>query len=175
MEPPVNSPRSMLDSPPLVPAAALAREIAMSDPKKNPRYERWRWQIFGVTWLAYAGYYLTRKAFSVAKNELKKPQVLGLTKGDMSAIDGFYSAGYALGQFLWGTLGDRFGTRRIILIGMMASIVTSALMGCSSTVLAIGILFAFQGFWQSSGWAPLAKNMGEFFSRKERGSVLGLW
>ena len=43
----------------------------MHDVKINPRYERWRWTIFGVTWLAYAGFYLTRKAFSVAKNELK--------------------------------------------------------------------------------------------------------
>ena len=44
----------------------------MIGPNKNPKYERWRWQIFGITWLAYAGYYLTRKAFAVAKNELKK-------------------------------------------------------------------------------------------------------
>ena len=28
--------------------------------RRNPRYERWRWQIFGITWLAYAGFYLTR-------------------------------------------------------------------------------------------------------------------
>src|SRR5436190_14654336 len=107
----------------------------MTGPNRNPKYERWRWQIFSITWLAYAGFYLTRKAFSVAKNELKKPEILGLTKGQMSWIDGFYSGGYALGQFLWGTLGDRYGTRRIILIGMMASIVTSVLMGASSTVL----------------------------------------
>src|SRR6185295_15156262 len=118
--------------------------------ERNPRYERWRWQIFIVTWLAYGGFYLTRKAFSVAKNELKKPEVLGLTKGQMSAMDGAYSAGYALGQFVFGTLGDRFGTRRIILLGMMASIVTSALMGWSSTPLWMGVLFALQGIWQSS-------------------------
>jgi sugar phosphate permease len=152
-----------------------ASMIAMIRLTKNPKYERWRWQIFWITWLAYGGFYLTRKAFSVAKNELKKPEILGLSKGQMSAIDGSYSASYALGQFLWGTFGDRFGPRKIILIGMMASIVTSVLMGFSSTVLMMGLLFAFQGLWQSSGWAPLAKNMGEFFSRKERGSVLGLW
>ena len=97
--------------------------------KKDRKYERWRWTIFGVTWLAYAGFYLTRKAFSVAKNELKKPEVLGLTKGQMAGMDGAYSAAYAAGQFLWGTLGDRYGTRRVILFGMMASIVTAALMG----------------------------------------------
>ncbi len=75
--------------------------------KKNPKYERWRWITSqSVTWLAYAReVYLTRKAFSVAKNELKKPGVLGLTKVQMSNMDGAYSAAYAIGQFFWGTLG----------------------------------------------------------------------
>ena len=35
--------------------------------RRIPLYERWRWQIFAITWLAYAGFYLTRKSFSVAK------------------------------------------------------------------------------------------------------------
>ena len=142
---------------------------------KNPKYERWRWTIFGVTWLAYAGFYLTRKAFSVVKNELKKPEVLGLTKAQMSGMDAAYSAVYALGQFFWGTLGDRYGTRKVILFGMMASIVTAAIMGTLSTVLWMGVLFALQGLWQASGWAPLGKNMGEFFSQRERGGVMGFW
>ena len=69
---------------------------------RNPTYERWRWQIFSITWLAYAGFYLTRKAFSVAKNELKKPDVMGLSKADMSWIDGANSVAYAIGQFVFG-------------------------------------------------------------------------
>ena len=144
-------------------------------PKKNPKYERWRWTIFGITWLAYAGFYLTRKAFSVAKNELKKPETLGLTKGQMSGMDGAYSAAYALGQFFWGTLGDRYGTRKVVLFGMMASLVTAALMGALTTAFWMGVLFTLQGLWQASGWAPLGKNMGEFFSQRERGGVMGFW
>ncbi|HUS33895.1 MAG TPA: MFS transporter [Verrucomicrobiae bacterium] len=143
--------------------------------ERNPRYERWRWQIFSITWLAYAGLYLTRKAFSVAKNELKKPEVMGLTKGQMSLMDGAYSAAYAGGQFFWGTLGDRFGARRVVLFGMMASLLTCALMGISTTAFFLGVLFTLQGLWQASGWAPLAKNMGEFFSQRERGSIMGFW
>ena len=142
---------------------------------RDPKYERWRWQIFSVTWLAYFGLYLTRKAFSVAKNELKKPEVMGLTKGQMSLMDGAYSAAYAAGQFFWGTLGDRFGARIVVLTGMMASLLTCALMGVSSTGFLIGVLFTVQGLWQASGWAPLNKNMGEFFSRRERGTVMGFW
>lgn len=143
--------------------------------ERNPRYESWRRQIFSITWLAYAGFYLTRKAFSVAKNELKKPEVLGLTKGQMSLMDGTYSAAYAIGQFFWGTLGDRFGPRRVVLFGMMASLLTCALMGLSTTAFLIGVLFTAQGLWQASGWAPLAKNMGEFFSQRERGTIMGFW
>jgi len=142
---------------------------------RNRTYERWRWQIFSITWLAYAGFYLTRKAFAVAKNELKKPEIMGLTRGDMSWIDGGNSVAYALGQFLFGTLGDKLGTRTIILIGMMASVLVSVAMGCSNSVMLLGALFAAQGLCQASGWAPLSKNVGEFFSQRERGSVMGFW
>src|SRR5262249_34329385 len=138
-------------------------------------YERWRWTIFGVTWLAYAGFYLTRNAFSVAKNELKKPEVLGLTKAQMSQMDGVYSAVYALGQFFWGTLGDRYGTRKVVGLGMMASIVTAAAMGMLNAAFWMGVMFALQGLWQASGWAPLGKNLGELFSHRERGTVMGFW
>ncbi len=144
-------------------------------PGRNRTYERWRWQIFSITWLAYAGFYLTRKAFAVAKNELKKPEVMGLTRGDMSWIDGANSVAYALGQFLFGTLGDKLGTRTIILIGMLASVWVSVAMGLSNTVVMMGALFAAQGLCQASGWAPLSKNVGEFFSQRERGSIMGFW
>jgi OPA family sugar phosphate sensor protein UhpC-like MFS transporter len=144
-------------------------------PSRNRIYERWRWQIFSITWLAYAGFYLTRKAFSVAKNELKKPEVMGLSKVDMSWIDGANSVAYALGQFIFGSLGDKAGTRIIVLTGMLGSVITSLAMGSSSTVSWLALLFAVQGLCQSSGWAPLAKNVGEFFSQRERGSVMGFW
>jgi len=141
----------------------------------NPRYERWRWQIFGITWLAYAGLYLTRKSFSVAKIVLAKPDTMSLSKAEMSWMDGANSLAYAVGQFAWGVMGDKFGTRVVILIGMLASVITAALSGASNAVLALGVLLALQGFFQASGWAPLSKNMGEFFSRRERGRIMGWW
>ncbi|HTL30753.1 MAG TPA: MFS transporter, partial [Tepidisphaeraceae bacterium] len=48
-------------------------------------------------------------------------------------------------------------------------------MGASSIVVIFGILFFLQGLCQSTGWAPLSKNMSSFFSRRERGVVMGLW
>src|SRR5262249_18554889 len=141
----------------------------------NRTYERWRWQVFFVTWLAYLGFYLTRKSFSVAKVELVKPEVMGWHKADLAWMDGAYLIAYAVGQFCFGALGDRLGTRKVILVGMLASIVTAVLMGASSSIFLFGLLFGVQGVCQSTGWAPLAKNLGEFFSQRERGRVMGFW
>ena len=90
------------------------------------KYERWRWQIFGITWLAYAGFYLTRKSFSIAKIELEKPGVLGLTKEQMSLIDGGFLAAYAVGMMVWGICGDRYGTRKVVAWGMIGSVLACA-------------------------------------------------
>jgi len=139
------------------------------------RYERWRWQIFFITWLAYLGFYLTRKSFSVAKVELVKPEGLGWSKADLSWMDGAFLTAYAVGQFGFGALGDRLGTRKVILAGMLASVAIAALMGASSSLLLFGVLFAAQGVCQSTGWAPLTKNLGEFFSQREHGRVMGFW
>src|SRR5262249_21223015 len=43
------------------------------------------------------------------------------------------------------------------------------------TALWMGVMFTAQGVWQASGWAPLGKNMGEFFSLRERGGIMGFW
>jgi OPA family sugar phosphate sensor protein UhpC-like MFS transporter len=141
----------------------------------NRRYKCWRRRIFAITWLAYAGFYLTRKSFSVAKIGLEQAPRILLTKSQMGLIDGLYLAAYAIGQFIWGILGDRLGTRKVILVGMFVSIIAGLAMGASSTVLLLGGFFFIQGLCQSSGWAPLAKNLSYFFSQKERGVVMGWW
>jgi sugar phosphate permease len=52
---------------------------------RDPKYERWRWQTFAITWLAYAGFYLTRKGFSAAKVALGPGTAIDLSKGRMVA------------------------------------------------------------------------------------------
>jgi OPA family sugar phosphate sensor protein UhpC-like MFS transporter len=139
------------------------------------KYDRWRLQIFAITWLAYAGFYLTRKSFAVAKIEIGKASGLGLTDVQMSWVDGAFLATYAFGQFLWGACGDRFGPRKVVALGMLGSVVAALAMGSVSLAMPLVIFSALQGLCQATGWSPLAKNMGAFFSRSERGTVMGLW
>ncbi len=141
----------------------------------NRLYERWRWQIFAITWLTYFGYYLTRKTFSVAKIGIQEDQTTILTRSEMAWIDGVFLVAYAIGQFTSGILGDQTGTRKVILVGMFGSVLAAAAMGASSIALALGVFFCLQGLFQSTGWAPLVKNLGNFFSQHERGTVIGAW
>src|SRR5882672_3524854 len=99
---------------------------------KNPAYERWRWHIFSITWLAYAGLYLTRKSFSVAKIGLGEGTAIGMSQSELAWIDGAFLVAYAIGQFLWGMTADRFGTRKVVLVGMFTSVVAAVAMGLSS-------------------------------------------
>jgi OPA family glycerol-3-phosphate transporter-like MFS transporter len=143
--------------------------------RTSASYTRWRWQVFAVTYLAYAGFYLTRKGLSAIKEPLLKDHSLGMTKDALSAIDGAYLIAYALGQFIWGTLGDRHGPRKVVLTGILISILAGVAMGASSTVLLFGVFFFIQGLAQSAGWGPLTKNIGHWFCRKERGRAYGWW
>jgi MFS transporter, OPA family, glycerol-3-phosphate transporter len=138
-------------------------------------YRRWRWRIFFITWLAYVGFYFTRKSFSVAKIGIQQDPTLKMTDTQMALIDGAYLTAYAGGQFLFGIAGDRLGTRAVVGGGMLLSVIAAVAMGASTITVLFGVFFLIQGLCQASGWAPLTKNMGTFFSRRERGRVMGVW
>lgn len=50
-----------------------------SAPGLRRRYESWRWRVFAIAWLAYVGYYLTRRSFAVTEIELGSASGRGLS------------------------------------------------------------------------------------------------
>ncbi|MDR5902795.1 MFS transporter [Halomonas icarae] len=136
---------------------------------------RWRWQIFAITWIAYAAFYFTRKAFSIAKLGIADDPTFELEKSVMAQLDATYLAAYAVGQFAWGILSDRFGPRVVVLGGLIISAAAAFIMGTFATVPIFAACMVVQGLAQSTGWSGLCKNVGSFFAVKERGRILGLW
>lgn len=137
--------------------------------------QRWRWQIFAITWLAYAAFYFTRKAFSVAKLGIGEDPDFALDKAAMANLDALYLGAYAVGQFVWGVFADRFGTRVVVFGGLLVSALAALLMGTFATLPIFATCMVVQGLAQSTGWSGLCKNIGCFFATRERGRVLGLW
>ncbi|KAA0023018.1 MFS transporter [Antrihabitans cavernicola] len=142
-----------------------------------PSYERWRRQIFAITWIAYAGFYFTRQTFSVAKLGILEDPVLSttLTKGALANLDAVYLAAYAAGQFVWGSVSDRYGPRIVLIGGLAMSAIATLFMGLFPALFLLLPLMIVQGLAQSTGWSGTLKNIAQFFSIGERGRVLGLW
>jgi sugar phosphate permease len=151
------------------PAAAAGPHAASDVAALDPR----RFRVFALTWLSYASYYLTRKNYSVAKATLQ--DTFGFSTRELGFIDSTYSAAYALGQFVWGAAADRFGPRRVIGFGMLATATCSLLVGMQTGYWAMMALFTLNGFAQATGWSPNVKAMTGWFPELKRGAIMGFW
>ena len=133
----------------------------------------WRLRIFAVTWLAYAGFYLCRKNLSVVMPLLETD--LGYSNLQLANIVFGYSLLYALGQFGFGVLADRFGSRTIVALGLLVAVGANLLMGWGASLFLLTLLTCVNGAGQSAGWPGLVKNMAAWFRHRERGVVMAWW
>lgn len=110
---------------------------------------RYRFVVWGVTWLSYASYYVGRKGLSVAKKTMHDQ--LGVSTYAFASIETAYLAAYSVGQFVNGLLGDKLGARRLVGLGMLLSAACVALFGSVSAAILFGVFFTINGLAQSSG------------------------
>lgn len=144
-------------------------------PTSESTLEGSKWPTWTVAMMivAYAGYYLCRSHFSVAKplilDEFKSSGVTKQTLGDIAALG---TLCYAFGKFLFGSLADVVGGRRMILLGMAGAILFTALFGFGGPPL---FLMAWVGnrFIQASGWVGIVKVTSRWFAHNVYGRVMG--
>ena len=139
----------------------------------DPAWQRARRQVFALTWLAYASYYLCRKGFPVSKARLANEFHLSLPA--LGAIDTGYLTAYALGMFASGLVCDVIGARRLVGAGMLLAAAATAAFGLGTTSAVFALSFALNGLFQSTGWPGTVKAMTPWFTPAERGKVMGLW
>jgi sugar phosphate permease len=138
-----------------------------------------RWRVFAASWLSYAGFYCTRKAYSVVKGPLKK----ALSTDDLGVAYLFtiYLVAYMLGQFLAAWLSRRMTNRRLLLIGMSTSVACNLAIGAllalgpSGAYGGIAVAMAIQGVAQATGWPCNVGLMAAWTSHSERGRVMAVW
>ena len=127
-------------------------------------------RAFALTWIAYCGYYLCRKNFSVLMPYLKTEQ--GYSSESLAHVLFVYSVAYSLGQFGMGHLADRVGARGVVMCGALVSAGCSALTGTAFPLL---ISQGVNGVAQASGWPGVLKLTRDWFPSANLGVVMAWW
>ncbi|WP_202410902.1 MFS transporter [Brevibacterium rongguiense] len=133
----------------------------------------WQLRIFALSWLSYAAFYFPRNAFSAAKVGILDDGFM--SRQHLGILDSGYLAAYAVGQFVWGALAERFGTRVVVAGGMAMAGVAALFMGLIPALWLFMPLMIVQGLAQSTGWSALSKNIASFFTIRTRGRAMGLF
>lgn len=136
-------------------------------------FRYWRSRIFATLWMTYASYYLGRVNFSMALPGITEE--FGYSKAQLGMVGTAFFWAYALGQFVNGQLGDRFGARRVVALGLLASALVNALMGFSPGLGLFLVIWGLNGYFQATGWAPSVKTLANWFSQEQRGKISGLF
>lgn len=133
----------------------------------------WRWRILISTYFAYAGFYLTRKVFTICKTPLAEEFDVGL--GEIAHIWTAYLVAYMLGQFLSSMIGRKWGPRVLLLGGLAISIVINVIFGVANSYWTFLVFMFVNGLAQAAGWPGCVGGISEWLRKKERGSIMGVW
>ena len=133
----------------------------------------WQLRIFWLLWGAYASYYLCRVNFSVAQPAILK-EFPDWTYAKIGTIQSVYFVFYAVGQIINGTLGERFGARRMMTGALVIASITNLLFSFTSSYSVMLALWAINGYAQSAGWSLLVQTLSNWNTSKRRGTVMGL-
>jgi MFS transporter, OPA family, glycerol-3-phosphate transporter len=137
-----------------------------------------RFQLFTATWLSYAGFYFTRKVFSIVKGPIKEQ--LGANDLEVSHLFTAYLITYMLGMFLTAWLGRRMKNRTQLLFGMGLSVFCNIGVGLlfpmgHSAYYYILTIMAIHGFAQATGWPNNVGLMANWTHKMERGTLMATW
>ena len=136
------------------------------------KFKYWRKRILVTTIITYSTFYLCRVNLSVAMPGIMEE--FSLTKTEIGSVLTALFMAYAIGQFINGQLGDRFGARRVVTIGIIASASLNIAFGFSNGLLMMILIWGLNGYFQSMGWAPTVKTVANWFPTKVRGKFGGL-
>ncbi len=109
------------------------------------KFKYWRRIIFTSLWITYATFYLCRVNFSVAIPGIMDE--FGYTRTILGGIATALFGAYAVGQFVNGQLGDKFGGRLLITVGLIASGFLNIIFGFSEILVALTLIWAINGYF----------------------------
>lgn len=124
-------------------------------------------------WITYGAFYLNRLNLPVVFPSLRSE--LNLTYTQVAFIGSSLMVTYTIAQLPSGLLSDKIGAKKVIAIGGLIIIFSNLLFGFSDFFEAFILAQFFNGLGQGMGWSPSIKLLASLSSKKERGTIIGLF
>ncbi|MFR1290299.1 MAG: MFS transporter [Alistipes finegoldii] len=116
------------------------------------RFKYWELRTIAMCIFGYALFYFVRKNLSIAMPYLNEE--MGISKSDLGLFLTLHGLIYGLSKFFNGIWGDRSNARYFLVTGLVFCGICNLLFGFSSSVLALGIFWVlngwFQGMWSAA-------------------------
>jgi MFS transporter, OPA family, glycerol-3-phosphate transporter len=144
----------------------------MLEPAASERRLRcWQLRVFGLLWGAYASYYLCRVNFAVAQPAILR-EFPSWTSAQIGMIPSTFALAYAVGLLVNGTLGQRYGARRMMTAGLLIASLSNLLLAFTRSLGAMQALWALNGWGQSAGWALMVHTLSDWNTSARRGTLI---
>ncbi|HEX5219132.1 MAG TPA: MFS transporter [Verrucomicrobiae bacterium] len=137
------------------------------------RYRRNRISVFLSITFGYAVYYVIRQSYAIVKKPLLDAGVFDAAQ--LGKIGSVFFFTYMIGKCLNGFLADRLNIKRFLALGLLVSSALLVAMGFCSSFYLFAVLWGLCGWFQTFGAAPCVVSLNQWFSRKERGTLYGIW
>jgi OPA family glycerol-3-phosphate transporter-like MFS transporter/OPA family sugar phosphate sensor protein UhpC-like MFS transporter len=121
----------------------------------------------------YLFYYTGRQTFGFAIPGIQAD--LGLSKQAVGWVSAAMLWGYAIGQSINGNLGDKFGGRRMMVLGALLSFAANWAMSFTTSFLTLLLAWGANGYFQSMGFAPGSRLLSNWWGHDKRGFVYGIY
>jgi OPA family glycerol-3-phosphate transporter-like MFS transporter len=138
-----------------------------SRPRGNPM------GVLALCWGTYAAYYLGRVNLAVALPAIQNE--FGWSRAAVGLVGAALYWTYAAGQLVNGHLGDRISPRRMVTLGLVLSALLNLVFGRLALLGPMVVVWALNGWAQSTGWGPMLKTLSRRFTPAERGRVTALF
>lgn len=104
----------------------------MSSVKRSLDLSRAQWRTLFVVWITYGAFYVCRVNIGPARVEIEKS--FAIDPLEMGFVLGALKVGYAIGQLVNGQLAERYGPKRILLVGMFGSVTACLLFAMAGPI-----------------------------------------
>ena len=126
------------------------------------------WRYLLLFAFLYCAHYCTR--LNIGNAQVKMTEFSSEEIGILSSVL-FWT--YGVGHLVNGRLGEIVGVRKFIVLSVILSVICNIFMSFQTSIVAMAIIWGFNGFFQSMAWSPGISSLNAWWPGDKRGFATG--